>query len=125
MILSPLPFQTTAAPAERGERRERPERSAMKAGRTVGRNALEDPAGVAPCRAGLIGERRPPRNGRRPTTSRASAVTFGEPVQYTAPKPQRPSRPQTTRHRPAGETWTRQGRTRDSAGRTNLTYNHL
>src|SRR3546814_6219100 len=42
MFLSPLPFQTTAAPAERGERRERPERSAMKAGRTVGRNAMED-----------------------------------------------------------------------------------
>src|SRR3546814_3653266 len=62
MFLSPLPFQTTAAPAERGERRERPERSAMKAGRTVGRNAMEDPAGVAPCRAGLKGERRPPRN---------------------------------------------------------------
>src|SRR3546814_16213663 len=56
MFLSPLPFQTTAAPAERGERRERPERSAMKAGRTVGRNAMEDPAGVAPCRAGLKGE---------------------------------------------------------------------
>src|SRR3546814_6093340 len=34
MIVSPLLFKTTAAPAERGGRRERPERPAMKAGRT-------------------------------------------------------------------------------------------
>src|SRR3546814_10599412 len=34
MMISPLLFQITAAPAERGGRRERPERPAMKAGRT-------------------------------------------------------------------------------------------
>src|SRR3546814_15401447 len=36
-------LKTTAAPAERGGRRERPERPATKAGRTAGRNAMEDP----------------------------------------------------------------------------------
>src|SRR3546814_17964280 len=102
MFLSPLPFQTTAAPAERGERRERPERSAMKAGRTLGRNAMEDPAGVAPCRAGLKGKRRPPRNGRRPTPPHASAVTFDEPVPHSGPPPQPSSRRQPPTQPPAG-----------------------
>lgn len=33
----------------------------MQAGHTAGRNTVKDPEGVAPCRAGLRGERRPPR----------------------------------------------------------------
>src|SRR3546814_15095604 len=45
MFLSPLPFQTTAAPAERGERRERPERSAMKAGRSEERRVGKECVG--------------------------------------------------------------------------------
>src|SRR3546814_5155059 len=49
----------------------------MKAGRTAGRNAMEDPAGVAPCRAGFRGERRSHRTAGGPCHRAGSAMTFG------------------------------------------------
>lgn len=38
---------------------------------------MEDPRGVAPCRAGLRGERRPPRTAGGQRQRAARAMTFG------------------------------------------------
>src|SRR3546814_6187501 len=80
MIVSPLLFKTTAAPAERGGRRERPVRPAMKAGRTrrVG-TKWRTRQGLRPAGRASEESDRPPRTAGGPR-HRAAARRSEEPT---------------------------------------------